>query len=215
MSGISDAAVRLGYEGKLYLRAGVWVALALGLLVPWAVWLPAGGPAAREGALAAMELFTVIGVPLLAGSVLCRDHEDGSAEILLSRPASRGRLLGWRLLPALAATAALIGLSAVGYGLRGVEIPPADIVVTVGPTALFLGALAVAVGTLTRLSAPAYLVPVAYWVFDWASKGEHTGYLTLFGRGAGAEGWLTGKAVLAAAAVALLGLAVIGATRRN
>lgn len=215
MASVADAGVRARYESRLYLRAGVWAALALGALVPWAFWLPPGDPGNRELALAVMEMFTVIGAPLLAGSVLSRDHEDGSAEILLSRPAGRVGLLAWRLLPALAALGVLIALSVAGYAARGIVLAPGAVLAAVGPGALFLAALAVAVGTVTRLSAAAYLAPVAYWVFDWASKGSYTGYLTLFGRGLGAADWTTGKLALLAAAAVLIGVAGAGAARRG
>jgi hypothetical protein len=89
------------------------------------------------------------------------------------------------------------------------------------PPTLFLGVLGMTVGLLTRSSAVAFLVSIAYWVFEETTDGAYTGPLFLFARTvfpceasieacirASADGpWLLSRLLLLGATVLLVGVA--------
>jgi hypothetical protein len=111
----------------------------------------------------------------------------------------------------------LYGVFAVLYGpFRWGEM----LLISLPPT-LFLGMLGMTVGLLARSSAVAFLVSIAYWIFEETTDGAYTGLLFLFARTglpceasieecirASAEGpWLLSKLLLLGAAVVLVGVA--------
>lgn len=226
-SGLGDCARSLLYEVKLYWGAGVWAALAFGLAVPWIFWTgPSGaGPAGAgagaaaaaqvRAAVGAIELFGVAAAPLLAAALFSREEEGLTAEVLLSRPIARGALVARRVVLAVAVLAASLLAPAAGYLARGVGLPLAQVLGTAGPGALALAALGLAVGTLTGVSAAGYLVPLAYWAFDWATRGSHTGMMTLFARALGRPEWVESKLALLGAAAIFVGVAAWGLARRR
>lgn len=57
-----------------------------------------------------------------------------------------------------------------------------EMILVVYPPTLFLGVLGMAAGLVSKSSAIAFLVPLAYWFFEMSTKGDYTGIFYLFPR---------------------------------
>lgn len=213
--GIRDMVVLIKYELKQYLRMDVASAWAFAAILPWAFWLPPAEGARAAVALSGLETYTCLGAPLLAGAILSREHETGTAEAILGKPFGPRTLAALRLLLAFFGVACLSGVAALSYAARGAAMEVPSVLLATLPGALFLGAAAALVGAWGRVSAAGYLAPISYWLVDFATKGRYTGSLTLFGAALGQEGWQGGKLYLVTVGLAMAAVTVALAGRRR
>lgn len=142
------------------------------------------------------ELLFVLPAPMLMASLLSREWEGGTADVLLARPVRRVELILSRLLAGFLITLLAILL---GWGclmLRGLSLPLGQALAITTPGSLALGLLGLAVATASQNSVAGYLVPMAWWLLDWFTGGRVTGKLYLFNGLTPDKWWLVGFAAL-------------------
>jgi|GEM_PF-2116348 len=207
---------QLRYELRLYARLDLVAAYTGAMAIPFMLWLPRDVPAlATQLSLVGLETYACLFAPLLMGALASREFEGRTADLVCSRPGWQRAVL-MRTGIGAAAVAGMCLLAILAYVLRGAAVPLSLALWLALPGALFLGAMAAAVGAITRMSAAAYLVPVSYWLVDLATKGRYTGLLTLgaWGRGSGAVSLPAAKGGLLAAALAAAIAASVVVQRR-
>jgi len=177
----------LGYHLRLQLDFAALGALLFPALI-------ATGLTASGDLLPVVELFFVLPAPLLLASVLSREWEGGTADLLLARPTHRVGLLLSRLLPGVGLFLAAVLLGWAVLVLRGATLSLGDLLLVTLPGGLALGLAGLAVATAVRSSPAGYLAPLAWWLLDWFTAGSLTGKLYLFDGLSVAKWWLVGLA---------------------
>jgi hypothetical protein len=215
----SPGIALIWYQARLTWRLQIWIAPLVALLLPVFLFLPSG--ALREFAiLQTAERFAPLLGLLVFANLLAQEWEDVGADLWLAKPVSRvGLLLARVLVGVVWMLLALLPLYTVLYFWYG-SFNWSEMLLASLPPTLFLGMFGMTVGLLARSSAVAFLVSIAYWVFEETTDGVYTGPLYLFARTgspcqesievcmrASAEGpWLFTKLLLLGATAALVGV---------
>lgn len=219
----SPGVTLIWYQARLTWRLHIWIAPLVALLLPVFLFLPPGAYGERTFAtLQIGERFAPLLGVLVFANLLSQEWEQAGADLWLARPIPRsGVLLARVLVGGIWVLLALLPLYSVLYSTY-VPFDWGEMLLVSLPPTLFLGVLGMTVGLLTRSSAVAFLVSIAYWVFEETTDGAYTGLLFLFARTvfpcdasieacirASADGpWLLSKLLLLGATALLVGVAV-------
>lgn len=171
------------YQLRLIWRLNWWLAPLIALLVPLVMFLPPGPEWERRlWALRIGEQFLPVVGLLIWANLLSQEWENGTADLWLSRPVRRRRLLLARTALTAGYTLAAFSLPLVLLYLTYVRFRWVEMLLTVLPPAFFLGLLGVTVGIAAKHSTLAFLLPLLYWFFEMSTKGVYTGPFFLFAR---------------------------------
>lgn len=179
---ITDSMIT--YQARLIWRVKLWIAPLFAFLIPVSLYLPPDPEETYRFFWTAKineDFLPLMGI-FICANLFSQEWENRTAELWLVRPVSRAKILFSRSLAALAYTTLTLLLPLLWEYFTYVRFNWGEmLLVTLAPT-VFLSALGIFAGALTRRSAVAFLAPILYWFFEFSTKGKYTGMFYLFSR---------------------------------
>jgi len=127
------------------------------------------------------NIIPLLGI-LICANLFSKEWEDQTTELWLAKATSRAKLLLVRVAVACGFTIVVVIIPLCWQYFRYVRFGWGEMLLVVLPPTIFLGAMGILAGILSRRTAIAFLIPFAYWFFEMTNKGDYTGIFHLFSR---------------------------------
>jgi hypothetical protein len=211
------------YQVRLMWQVHLWIVPVIAALIPYFIYLPPHDDVSARilWALRINELYLPLLGVIICSNAFSQEWEKHVADIWLAKPTSRLKLVLTRMATIFCYMLFVLLVPICLEHFTYVHLNWGEMLLTVFPSALFLGSLGMLIGVLTHNSAVAFLVPMAHWLFEMATKGEYTGLLNIFSRTThyniydaesfaevmAAFPWITSKLIITGAGLCLVLLA--------
>ena len=174
----------LKYQFKIIWGVNFYLAPLVALLIPVSVNYPFyADPDVRIFWAVKMNemFFPIIGI-IIFSNLLSTEWENKTVSLWLSKPLPRSLMLVSRIIIGAGYLLVVLTIPILFQHARYAVFNIPGMLLTVYPSALFLGILGLSIGTLTQNSPVSFLIPIAYWIMEIATKSRYTGPLGLFSR---------------------------------
>lgn len=131
-------------------------------------------------ALFGLEFWLAISGLLILAGVVARDKGIRVLDLVLSKPVNRWRLLGERLLPALATYLIFCVLAVLILRAAYEQVPIVKALIVSISTGMYLGLFGMTVANLTQNELAGYGAGLLYWLFEAGLDGRFTAPFYLF-----------------------------------